>query len=100
MEQSAGNDILFRLIESEAKRLDQKVLAELRSGVSDANIMASAGLAVVDGMGPIGDCDHSDREYMIRNSLPEKTLLATQVIANGWHQLQQGNLSLSAALRN
>ncbi|WP_163337426.1 M20 family metallopeptidase [Desulfopila sp. IMCC35008] len=100
MEQSAGNDILFRLIEAESKRLGQKVLAELRSGVSDANTMASAGLPVVDGMGPRGDCDHSDREYMIRDSLPEKTLLAARVIATGWQQLQQGNLSFSAALRN
>lgn len=100
MEQSAGNDILFRLIETEARRLGQKVLAELRSGVSDANTMASAGLPVVDGMGPVGDCDHSDREYMIRDSLPGKTLLAARVIASGWQQLQQGTFSFSTALRN
>lgn len=100
MEQSEANNKLFRLIEPEAKRLGQKVLAELRSGVSDANTMASAGLPVVDGMGPIGDCDHSDREYMIRDSLPEKTLLAAHVIISGWKQLQHGSPQLSFALRN
>jgi len=89
MEQSMNNLILFQHIKDIADRLKITAKAEIRSGVSDANIMAAAGLPVVDGMGPIGDCDHSDCEYMIRESLPLKTLLSTVAIADGWHRINR-----------
>lgn len=95
MEQSEGNKRLFRLIHEDAQKLGKTVIAELRSGVSDANTMASTGLAVVDGMGPIGDCDHSDREYMIRDSLIYKTTLAASVITDGWGHLNQSSMAFS-----
>ena len=57
---------------------------ELRSAVPDANTMAEAGIPVVDGLGPIGDCDHSDREYMLRDSLPARAKLAALTILSGW----------------
>lgn len=84
MEQTDANRRLFRLVREQATSLGITVQEELRSGVSDANTISASGLPVVDGMGPVGDCDHSDREYMIRDSLMEKTLLAAQVIEKGW----------------
>lgn len=92
MEQTTANRKLFKHILREAEQLHLSVKAELRSGVSDANEIAAAGAPVIDGMGPLGDCDHSDREYMIRHTLPEKTLLAAATIANGWKVLNQGSL--------
>lgn len=92
MEQSDNNQSLFRHIRYIADKLKIPVKAELRSGVSDANTMAATGLPVVDGMGPIGDCDHSDREYMIRASLPRKTLLSTVAIAEGWSHVSRGSI--------
>jgi len=84
MEQSSGNRALYHHVEEIADQLNIKVNSELRSGVSDANTIAATGIPVVDGMGPIGDGDHSDREYMLRKSLPMKTLLTTVVIAKKW----------------
>ena len=80
MEQSPGNRELFSLLRAAADRLGLPCIDELRSGVSDANTIARAGIPVVDGLGPIGDCDHSDREYMLRASLPARTRLAACAI--------------------
>jgi glutamate carboxypeptidase len=84
MEQSARNTALFEIIRREAERLGQPCTAELRSGVSDANTIAQSDIPVVDGMGPTGDGDHSDREYMVRRSLPERGQLAAQSILRIW----------------
>lgn len=88
MEQSPRNRSLFQAIRGVAEKLGIEVKEELRAGVSDANTMTDCGLAVVDGMGPVGDCDHSDREYMIKKSLPEKTLLtaSTLVSLEAWRE--------------
>lgn len=81
MEQSEENRMLFKQVKGIADELGIKVCEELRSGVSDANTIAMSKVPVIDGLGPIGDCDHSDREYMIEKSLPERTLLSTLFIA-------------------
>lgn len=76
MEQSHKNRQLYQVIAKAADRLGIKVCDELRSGVSDANTIAGCNIPVIDGLGPIGDCDHSDREYMVKSSLVEKTRLS------------------------
>ena len=96
MEQTEGNSRLFHLIADEARRLAIPCIAELRSGVSDANTIAQAKIPVVDGMGPCGDCDHSDREYMLRHSLSTRALLAACSILAGWEHFQQPPLHPSA----
>ena len=88
MEQTVDNTRLFHLIACESRRLTIPCIAELRSGVSDANTIAQARIPVVDGMGPCGDCDHSDREYMLRQSLPARALLAACSILAGWEHFQ------------
>jgi len=84
MVQTVANGRLFDCIRRQAEDLGLPFLAELRSGVSDANTIAAAGIPVVDGLGPIGDCDHSRNEYMLRESLPQRTLLAAAAIAGCW----------------
>lgn len=84
MEQSPGNRRLYGLVEQEAKNLGLACREELRSGVSDANTMSGAGIPVLDGLGPIGDCDHSDKEYMIRKSLPDRSRLAALSMIAAW----------------
>ena len=86
MEQSGRNTALYQIIREEAEHLGQSCAAELRSGVSDAKTIAQNDIPVVDGMGPIGDGDHSDREYMIRHSLPDRTLLAACSILRIWEE--------------
>jgi len=84
MEQSVANSRLFDCIRRQAETLGLPFSAELRSGVSDANTIAAAGIPVVDGLGPLGDCDHSRDEYMLRESLPQRTRRAAAAIAGCW----------------
>lgn len=89
MEQSSGNRRLFALVEQEAKNLGLACREELRSGVSDANTMSGSGIPVLDGLGPIGDCDHSDKEYMIRKSLPDRSRLAALSMIAAWEHFSR-----------
>ncbi len=73
MEQRWENHRLFELYRRRAESLGLPVREESRQGVSDANTLAEAGIPVLDGLGPIGEHDHSEREYMIKQSLPQRT---------------------------
>jgi glutamate carboxypeptidase len=77
MTQSEGNKRLFAIVAEQAKRLGFDIKEEFRQGCSDANIVAEEGLPVVDGLGPRGELDHSDREYIVRSSLKERCKLLT-----------------------
>ena len=82
MPQSPSNETLFQMVQSQADLLGQRIRPEFRNGVSDANVVASRGVPVLDGMGPLGDFDHSEREYMLKSSLVERAgLLALSI----WH---------------
>jgi len=52
---------------------------EQRGGVSDANIIASAGTIVTDGWGPFGDGDHTVHERASKQSFKERTKLVTEI---------------------
>lgn len=53
-------------------------------GVSYANLLAGAGLPVLDGLGPVGGHDHSPREYIeIASIIPRTALLALLVLRSG-----------------
>ncbi len=75
MEQNELNRNLYEIVKQQAVRLRIPVRQEIRQGVSDGSNIAGQGVPVVDGLGPIGEHDHSNREYMIKSSLPERCLL-------------------------
>lgn len=50
----------------------RKVEAPLGGG-SDANLIASVGTPVLDGLGPLGDGAHTDSEYVLLPSITERT---------------------------
>ncbi len=75
MEQSPENLKLYQYIKQEADKLNISICHEVRSGVSDANTINACNVPVIDGLGPTGDCDHSDQEYMVASSLAERTRL-------------------------
>jgi glutamate carboxypeptidase len=65
-----------------ARKLAAGIGLELRAsgtgGASDANFVAPLGIPVLDGLGAVGDGGHSDREFILKQSLPERAeLLAT-----------------------
>jgi glutamate carboxypeptidase len=94
MEQSLVNMKLYEYIRQEAAALKMPLLAEIRGGVSDANTIAAAGIPVIDGLGPIGEFDHSSKEYMVSESLPQRTLLAAAAIASCWRLHCRGELHI------
>ncbi|BCO09061.1 peptidase M20 [Desulfolithobacter dissulfuricans] len=79
LEETAANRDLFILAAEQARRLGIGICREVRQGVSDANTMGEF-IPVLDGLGPIGEHDHSDREYMLRDSLPARTRLLTALL--------------------
>jgi glutamate carboxypeptidase len=81
MPQSEPNRELFRLVQNEARTIGLELTEELRSGVSDANLVAAESVPVLDGLGPTGDLDHSDREYIVKSSLPQRSCLLALALA-------------------
>ncbi|WP_419663042.1 peptidase M20 [Desulfosarcina variabilis str. Montpellier] len=82
MPANEANERLYRHIAHIARHLKIPIGSEFRSGVSDANFIDQAGTPVIDGLGPIGAGDHSPREYMVKDSLPQRTLLLASVLAD------------------
>jgi glutamate carboxypeptidase len=80
MPQDEKNRTLFRIAEDAARHLGIPIREEFRSGVSDANLIASLGIPVLDGLGPIGSLDHSEKEFMIKTSLVERTKLLSLIL--------------------
>ena len=58
-----------------AEELDFTIKDALTGGVSYANILASFGLPVLDGLGPIGGLNHSPGEYIEVSSIVPRTAL-------------------------
>lgn len=75
MVQSPGNLELYQMVFKQADRIGKTLDHEFRSGGSDANLAALEGCPVIDGLGPIGGLDHSDKEYIIKSSLLDRALL-------------------------
>lgn len=92
MESTEANSALYRVVAGEAHGLGITVQEEFRVGCSDANIVAREGTPVIDGLGPVGDYDHSDREFMIKESLFERTKLAALSVYQAWLKFQEGSL--------
>jgi len=77
-----GNQALYDRVHRIADHLGIAIRPEFRSGVSDANFIARAGTPVLDGLGPIGARDHSPEEYMLKESLPQRTLLLASILSD------------------
>jgi len=80
MPQSRANRGVFFEARRQARLLGYELPEELRFGVSDANFIAGQGVPVLDGLGPIGDQDHSDREYILKQSVVERAALVAATL--------------------
>jgi len=87
MQKSEDNRKLFEVAAGIAKQLGYTLHEEFRNGVSDANFIADLNVPVLDGLGPIGGRDHSRDEFMIKQSLPQRTLLLACTILESWRTL-------------
>jgi glutamate carboxypeptidase len=85
MPQSDGNRRLYAVARAQAQTFGYDLPEELRSGVSDANFIAELGAPVLDGLGPVGDLDHSDLEFILKDTLMERAALTAATIAALWN---------------
>jgi glutamate carboxypeptidase len=92
MEATAGNKALFAVVAGEARRLEVPIVEHFRAGASDANTIAEAGTPVIDGLGPLGEHDHSDREYVVRESLRQRSALLALSLVAAWQRYEAGTL--------
>ena len=84
MQQNRANKRLYTLAEQVATQLSIPIREQFRFGGSDANFIADLGIPVLDGLGPIGAKDHSDEEYMVKESLLQRTMLFTCTLLSTW----------------
>ncbi len=92
MEATEANKTLFAIVAQEARRLGIPVGEQFRAGASDANVIAAAGTPVVDGLGPFGGHGHSDREYLVRESLVQRSALLALSLIAAWRRYEAGAL--------
>ena len=68
---------LAELAREAAREVGLEINDVATGGASDANVLASLGIPVLDGLGPVGGLDHSPDEYIEAESLvPRATMLA------------------------
>jgi glutamate carboxypeptidase len=74
---------IFATLQSVAKNLGQKIGGEHTAYASDGNQIAPTGIQVLVGMGPCGENPHTDKEFLIVHTYPERLKLNLGLI----HQL-------------
>ena len=72
--------VTFDRAQTIAGRLGLNLLEGGSGGGSDANFVAPLGVPVLDGLGGQGSGMHSDREYVIVSSLPERAALLAAIL--------------------
>ena len=65
-----------------AQRMGRSLLLKKRGGISDANHISACGPICIDSLGPTGDFDHSDREYLSIDTVEPFTQFAYELICN------------------
>ena len=75
-----GAERLFGLVKQAGADLDIPVAWKATGGVCDGNNIAACGVPVVDTMGARGGAIHSQEEFLIPDSLPERAALSALTI--------------------
>jgi glutamate carboxypeptidase len=71
---------LADLARDSARELGFEIKDVATGGASDANVLASLGVPVLDGLGPIGGLDHSPDEYIEADSLVPRAAMVAGLI--------------------
>jgi glutamate carboxypeptidase len=80
MVQVPGTEKLVSILKETAAELGQEVDTEERGGASDGNFLSEMGVPVIDGLGPVGDLEHSAKEYIVEQSLFERIELTALLL--------------------
>jgi glutamate carboxypeptidase len=71
---------LYQAATGTAKKIGLELPEEARSGASDANLLATTNLPTLDGLGPVGEMDHSKKERILKNSLFQRVELLAHLL--------------------
>lgn len=92
MTPTAPAQALAAVYESLADKLGVTTRRISTGGMSDGSWLSAAGVPTIDGLGPIGDADHSPDEWMQISSFPVRTALLAGLLVelgrtNPWQQI-------------
>jgi glutamate carboxypeptidase len=73
---------LYQEVARSAEGIQVFLFEESRGGASDANLLAASGVPTIDGLGPVGEMDHSEGERILRDSLFQRVELLVHVLWN------------------
>ncbi|VXD07101.1 Carboxypeptidase G2 [Enterobacterales bacterium 8AC] len=77
---SERTESLMQLVETLAQELEIDIKWHSVGGGSDANHMAILGIPTLDGLGAIGGHFHSDKEYLLLESIEPRIRLLTRIL--------------------
>ena len=80
MERTVGTQRLFKSAERLGAHLGLQLTEASTGGYSDGNLCAAAGLAVLDGLGPVGGGAHSDDEHVLTNAIAVRAALVAHLL--------------------
>lgn len=80
MMKTPESTVLVNIVKAEAKAMGLDIDDIFTGGGSDASFTAGVGTPSVDGLGPVGGFQHSDKEYIELPTLTERTILFANVI--------------------
>lgn len=81
LERSAGVEVLFAAAAGIGRALGTPIVEVATGGVSDASWTAAIGIPTLDGLGPIGEDDHSPAERIVVSSIADRVALVAGLIA-------------------
>lgn len=80
-QQGPKSQKLFRMLQDLVKEQENKTLKCLHAGgCADSNHLNRAGMPVLDGLGPVGDGMHTDREWVDLKSLETRSKIFHQLL--------------------
>lgn len=70
LERTDDGAALFAHVQEAGRQFAIEFAESSSGGVSDANLIADAGIPVIDSLGPVGSLVHSDAEFLEVDTLP------------------------------
>lgn len=80
MERNEKNLALFRLARTIGENMGIALTESGTGGGSDGNFTSALGVPTLDGLGPVGDDAHSQGEYVLLSSLPERAAVVAGLL--------------------
>lgn len=88
-EENDGSERLYKAYKEVSEFYGIECNQASTGGVSDANFLASMGIPVIDGIGAFGNYSHTQREYILKDSLLYKIKIFTLFFSEYMKQQQK-----------